>query len=217
MVINEKYIKGFCILLSGMVVKKKKSSISLKKKASKKKQSATRKETSSKKPKVKLHTLSPFWEKVEHINSWLIPPAVLSLAIIIVAELFFEIHSHFWEEVIHIADWIIIAIFVVDLIFIYYHVRNWKIFFTRFWLDILAVFPFILFFRGLGGVFRLFRISEELFFGQTLLHEGLEVRKASAAVKGQRLAKYLRMGARGIRVVTKSKFFTAFKKAKRRK
>ena len=127
MVINEKYIKGFCILLSGMVVKKKKSAISLKKKASKKKQSATRKETSSKKPKVKLHTLSPFWEKVEHINSWLIPPAVLSLAIIIVAELFFEIHSHFWEEVIHIADWIIIAIFVVDLIFIYYHVRKYSL------------------------------------------------------------------------------------------
>tara|TARA_Y100000310_G_C20673147_1_gene811396 strand:+ start:2321 stop:2920 length:600 start_codon:yes stop_codon:yes gene_type:complete len=171
----------------------------------------------AKSKKVKIHPLSPFWEKVEHINSKLIPYAVFALTIIIIVELFVDLHSHFWEEVIHIADVLIIIVFVIDLFFIFYHVRKWSIFFRRFWLDILAVFPFVLFFRGLAGLFRFFRISEQFFFGQTLLHEGLEVRKAAAAARTQKFAKYLRMGARGIRVVSKSRFFTAFKKAKRRK
>jgi hypothetical protein len=191
-----------------MVAKKRsKSSKKVKKKAA----------AAVKNSKKELHPLSPFWEKVEHINSKAIPYAVFTLTIIIIVELFVELHSHFLEGLIHIADYFIILIFVIDLCFIYYHVRNWKIFFRRFWLDILAVFPFVLFFRGLGGMFRLFRISEELFFGQTLLHEGLEVRKASAVARSQRMTKYFRLGVRGLRVVTKSRFFTAFKKAKRRK
>ncbi len=169
------------------------------------------------KSKIKLHPLSPFWENVEHINSILIPYAVFLLAIIIVVELFFEIHSHLLEQLIHLVDYLIIGVFVVDLCFIYYHVRRWSIFFRRFWLDILAVFPFVLFMRGLGSIFRFFKISDQLFFGQTLLHEGLEVRKAAAAARGQRIAKYLKLGARGIRVLSKSRFFSAFRNAKKRK
>ena len=165
----------------------------------------------------KLHPLSAFWEKVEHINAKLIPYAVFLLAIIIVVELFVEIHSHFLEEIIHIVDYLIIAVFVIDLCFIFYHVRKWSIFFKRFWLDILAVFPFVLFIRGLGSLFRFFRISEQFFFGQTLLHEGLEVRKAAAVARGQKMAKYMRLGARGIRVLSKSRFFSSFKNAKKRK
>ncbi len=181
-----------------------------------KKGSVSKRKAVSKK-KEELHHLPPFWEKVEHFNSRLIPPAILALGVIIIAELFFHPESHFWQEVIHISDMIIIAIFVVDLGFIYYHVQNWKIFFKRFWLDILAVFPFILFFRAAGSVFRFFRIAEQFIIGQTLLHEGLEVRKAVAASRAQKLAKYLRLGARGIRIVTKSKFFQAFRSPTRRK
>lgn len=166
---------------------------------------------------VKLHPLSPFWENIENINSKLIPYAVFALTIIIIIEIFVELHSHLIEELIHIIDYLIIVIFVIDLCFIYYHVRKWSIFFKRFWLDILAVFPFVLFFRGMSSLFRLFRISDELFFGQTLLHEGLEVRKAAAAARTQRIAKYLRLSARFLRVITKSRFFTAFRKAKRRR
>ena len=188
------------------------SSVSKKSRVAKKKKSL-----GSVLKKEELHHLPPFWEKVEHYNSMLIPPAILGLGAIIIAELFFHPESHFWQEVIHIGDMIIIAIFVIDLAFIYYHVRNWVIFFKRFWLDILAVFPFILFFRAAGSVFRFFRIAEQFIIGQTLLHESLEVRKAVAASKAQKFAKYLRLGARGIRIVSKSKFFQAFRSPVRRK
>ena len=172
-------------------------------------------------PRHELHPLPKWLEVIEHINASLIPPAVLALGVIIIVELFFELHSHFWEEVIHVADIVIISIFVIDLCFIFYHVRNWKIFFRDFWLDILAVFPFIFMFRAAGTFVRFFRIlrfGETAIVGQTILHEGLEVRKAaSAAARSQKFAKYVRMGSRSVRVLSKSRFFAAFKKATRRK
>ncbi len=155
------------------------------------------------------------WENIEYYNEHLIPIAVIALLIIIVVELFFEIHSHTIEQIIHIADYFVIAVFIIDLIFIFRRCRGLKFFFKHYWLDIIAVFPFIFIFRAFGSLFRLVLASEFL-FGQTVLHETLELRKLSYATKAQKAGRFARMIARVIRVVTKTRFFKRFKRPGKR-
>ena len=67
--------------------------------------------------------------------------------------------------------------FVLDLIFKFNRVRKIKIFLKKYWLDILAVFPFFLLFRAVEELALLFRFEKELAEGQKIVHSGLEVQK----------------------------------------
>lgn len=159
-----------------------------------------------------------FWEKIEHFNARLIPFALIGLLFVIVVELFFHEFAEHYHLLIFILDSLVIAIFVVDLIFLGVRAKNVRYFFRHYWLDLVAVFPFSLLFSLVSYVYELFFAAERLVLGQAILHEGLETKKfVSEAAKegkllarGGRLARYLRIVVRGLRVITKSRLFQEF-------
>ena len=68
---------------------------------------------------------------------------VLLLGVIIV-EFFFKDLAYHYHTLILIADYIVIATFVADLAFKYMRTRDIPTWARKYWLDILAVFPFFL-------------------------------------------------------------------------
>jgi hypothetical protein len=135
---------------------------------------------------------SELYEKTEIIIDRLIPPMILLLLIIIVLEFFYHdfVHHYHLEPYLVAGDWLVIAIFIIDLYFKYNRVSKLKDFFKKYWLDILAVFPFILFFRFFEGFLGIFAKSgDTLKKSQSLLHEGLEIEKGAArAIKEAEIA-----------------------------
>lgn len=160
--------------------------------------------------------MHPFWEKVEHVNHRLIFPAIILLLFIIVFELFVHTENHTLELAVTIADYIVIAVFVVDLIFLGIRAKNTKFFFKNYWLDLIAVFPFALTFGVIGEFSRLFRASEEAVgVGQAIFHEGVEVSKAAArAERFVKVGRGIKIGVRVLRVVSKTRLFTRFHRRK---
>ncbi len=160
--------------------------------------------------------MHPFWEKVEHINHRLILPAIILLFFIIIFELFIHTENHMLELAVHIADYIVIAVFVVDLIFLGIRAKSTKFFFKNYWLDLIAVFPFALTFGIVGEFSRLFRASEEVVgVGQAIFHEGVEVTKATARVERfAKVGREIKIGVRVLRVVSKTRLFTRFHRRK---
>ncbi len=160
--------------------------------------------------------MHPFWEKVEHLNHRLILPAIILLLFVIIFELFIHTENHTLELAVTITDYLIIAVFVIDLIFLGIHAKNVKFFFKNYWLDLLAVFPFALMFGIIGEFSRIFRASEEVVgVGQAIFHEGVEVTKATArAERFLKIGRGVKIGARVLRVVSKTRLFTRFHRRK---
>ncbi|MEK6950192.1 MAG: hypothetical protein AABX13_00515 [Nanoarchaeota archaeon] len=159
--------------------------------------------------------LSPFWEKVEKVNSKLIIPAVVILLFIIIYELFLHIENHTLELLVKILDGFVILVFVVDLIFLGWKAQSTKFFFKNYWLDILAVFPFGLIFNLVEQIYRVLAGTERFVVGQAIVHEGLELRKEARLVsKSARLSKFFRIGARLLRIITKTRLFSGFQRRK---
>lgn len=160
--------------------------------------------------------MHPFWEKVERVNHHLIFPAIILLLFVIIFELFIHTENPTLELAVTITDYIIISVFVVDLIFLGIHAKNVKFFFKNYWLDLLAVFPFALTFGIIGEFSRIFRASEEVVgVGQAIFHEGVEVTKAAArAERIFKVGRGVKIGARMVRIVSKTKLFTRFHRRK---
>lgn len=141
-----------------------------------------------------------FWEKVEKINGKLIPPALVLLLGIIIFELFVHTENLTVELIIKIADYVIISIFVVDLTFLAVKARGVKFFFKNYWLDVIAVFPFVLFSRVVS-----FFAESGFTIGQAIFHESVEVSKiATKAERFTKIGRGLKLGARMVRLVTKT-------------
>lgn len=152
--------------------------------------------------------MHPFWEKVEHYNAKLITPALIVLLGVIIYELFLHVENHTVELIIRIADALVITVFVIDLIFLASRARSAKFFFKNYWLDILAVFPFVIFFNVIESAYRIILATERLTLGQAILHETVEAsRGAKALAEGGKFARSLRIVARLLRIVTKSRLF----------
>jgi hypothetical protein len=122
--------------------------------------------------------------KTELLIDKLIPWMLLLLFGIIAAEFFFEevvakYHLHPW---IIAADTLVVAVFIVDLVFKYQRVMKVDKFIKKYWLEILAVFPFILFFRFFEGIFSFFIAEEALKHSQSIIHETLELEKGGAKI-----------------------------------
>jgi len=115
--------------------------------------------------------------EVEIIVDRIIPYLVILLIFLIAIEIFFYSYAEPYIIYIEIADQFIIFVFVLDLIFKFNRVRKIKIFLKKYWLDILAVFPFFLLFRAVEELALLFRFEKELAEGQKIVHSGLEVQK----------------------------------------
>ncbi len=162
--------------------------------------------------------MHPFWEKVEHYNSKLIPFALVLLLGIIVYELFLHIENHAVELIVKTADALVITVFVIDLIFLASRARSAKFFFKNYWLDILAVFPFVIFFNLIESAYRIIVATERLTLGQAILHETVEVsRGAKGLAEGGKFARFLRIFIRMLRVVTKSRLFTKVHHGRRKR
>lgn len=168
--------------------------------------------------------------KIELFVDKIIPYLLIILLFIIAGELFFYEtlkHYHFWVEA---ADWFIIFMFIVDLGFKYNRVRNVPSFLRRYWLDVIAVFPFFLLFRlvdeAMLAIGRIFGLSGETW--QRFLHIGVETGKLTeearllsdiereeklvaeigkGASRGERFARILRPVARMPRFLRAFDFF----------
>lgn len=152
-----------------------------------------------------------FWEKVEHYNAKLIPAAIIILLGIIIIE-FVPTENYIIKLIVRILDGLVIAIFVIDLIFLGIKAKNTVYFFKNYWLDVVAIFPFSLLFNVVNEVYRVVLATERLAVGQAILHESLEAKKGIGALaKSGKLAKMIKITARLIRVITKSRLFTHMK------
>lgn len=159
-----------------------------------------------------------FLEKVEHYNSKLIYPALVVLIGIIIFELFLNIENEmvlFW---VHFADYCVITVFVIDLIFLARKSKNAKFFFKHYWLDILAVFPFVLIFKVFEFIIALRAAEEGVVVGQAIFHETVEAGKVVAKTeKLTKLGRTTRIVVRIARFFTKTKFITRFKRKKKKR
>ena len=152
--------------------------------------------------------MNKFWKKVEHINAKLIPYAILALSFVIIVEIFFKDFAHHYHTPILILDYLVIGVFVIDLIFLAIKAKSVKFFFKSYWLDLLAVIPLAIGFTIASKLWRAAAAAGQVGVGQAILHETLEARKGISALgRTQKVAKYIRIAARSIRVVTKSRLF----------
>ena len=138
--------------------------------------------------------------KLEKIIDVLIVPSVITLAILIIGGLFFDLEKY--EPLVTIADTAVAFVFVTDLVLKYRRVNSVKKFIRLYWLEILAVFPFYLLFRVLTFASDFGPASEILqkaFHESSLLKEGREI---EAFAREERLAgRLLRVGQRSLRII----------------
>ena len=158
-----------------------------------------------------------FWEKVEHYNSKLILPAIVILMFVIMVELGFQDFAHHYHTIIQILDIFVIAVFVVDLIFLAIRAKSTKFFFKNYWLDMVAIFPFAIFLNVVSKLYIAFASVGKVAVGQAILHESLEARKGVRALaRAGRFTRWIRVVARSLRIVTKTKLGSMFTKQHKR-
>ncbi len=116
-------------------------------------------------------------KKLEYFTDRIIPYLLVLLAAVLILEFFFKEAAQKYYSLISIADMIIIFFFALDLAYKFNRVRKLKLFLKKYWLDIIAVFPFFLVFRLAEEIFVLFRLSPELSESQKFFHIGLETEK----------------------------------------
>ncbi len=154
-----------------------------------------------------------FLKEVELIVDISIPYLLVLHTFLIVIEFSLAEAAEKYSLFFDFSHGFIIFIFVLDLIFKYQRTRTLKQFFTHYWLDILAVFPFYLVFRLFEQAALLFRLSEVTQESQKILHEGLEVEKlvakeAQEVEKGSKLLpRFLRALQRSPRLLKARVFF----------
>ena len=95
--------------------------------------------------------------------------------------------------------------------------RQFKPFVKKFWLDIIAVFPFFLVFRIVEELFLLLSVSQDVAEGQKFLHFGLEAEKIvkeesalkelSSLQKESRFIKEIESGTKLTRTSLFARFF----------
>lgn len=152
-----------------------------------------------------------YWERLEHYNSLLVPYAVALLLILIILELFIHPQNKAALIFIEIFDLLVLIVFVIDLSFLAIKAKSTSFFFKHYWLDLLVLFPFGLFFAVTARLARTAFFAERFLVGQTLVHEGLEVRKGvSILARTGRLAKISRIIARIFRFILRTDIFLRF-------
>jgi len=124
-----------------------------------------------------------FLHKIEKLVDKLIPICLLILIPIIIIELFYEDFSYHYHNIISFIDSMVVLVFFADLVFKYIRVHNVPKFLRRYWLDILAIFPFYTVFRIFEKVaFLINPLSEGFQSSQMIIHEGLEIEKEGSKI-----------------------------------
>ena len=120
--------------------------------------------------------------KMETLADKAVPYALVLLIVIIVVEVFFGDFAHQYHSYIIAMDYAVISVFVVDLAFKYIHSRTNCGFVKKYWLDIIAVFPFIIMFRVFEELILLARIERGVGEAQAVLHTGVGIEKEVSKV-----------------------------------
>ena len=150
--------------------------------------------------------MHPLLKKLEHFTDRFIPYLLVILAAVLIVEFFFKDIAFEYHNWITTADLAIIFFFSVDLAFKFNRVRKVKLFLKKYWLDIIAVFPFFLLFRLVEELFFLFRLSPELSEGQKFFHIGLETEKLAKEERALRELAELQRETR----LTRTRMFARF-------
>ena len=97
--------------------------------------------------------------KVEVFIDSLIPVAIILIITITVAEVFFSkfVQPYYW--VIDVIDLAIIWVFIMDLYFKFKHAKSIPAFLKRYWIYIIAIFPFFLIFRLVEKFYQISTLS----------------------------------------------------------
>lgn len=123
--------------------------------------------------------MEPWLHKLEVLVDKSIPYLVLILLILIILDIFYHEKTLPYENQILLLDYLIVLIFIIDLSFKYYRVKNAKTFIKKYWIDIIAVFPFFLIFRLVEEILILIRVSEGITESQKFLHTAVGIEKIS--------------------------------------
>ena len=133
-------------------------------------------------------------DKMETLVDKTVPYALVLLMIIIAIEVFFKDFAHQYHSYLIAMDYAVISVFVVDLGFKYIHSRTNTGFVKKNWLDIIAVFPFIIMFRVFEELILLARIERGVGEAQAVLHTGVGIEKEVS--KAARLEKEVLAGSK---------------------
>jgi hypothetical protein len=160
----------------------------------------------------KIDVMNKWMHKAEAVIDKLIPPMLVVLLAVIIIEIWFQDIAEHYHTAILIADYCVLSVFLVDVIFKYIRIKPFKKFLRKSWLDILAIFPFAVFFRTFEAFFG---FSQTLERGQMILHESLEAEKEVAKIvqETEKIAKVSRTSrfSRFIRPIARApRFVKAF-------
>lgn len=115
--------------------------------------------------------MNDFWKRINLGINKIMPYTLILLLVLIILEISIKNPNEYLILLFEFLDTIIVEIFIIDLIFLYIKSKNIRFFFTNYWLDILAVFPFGLVFRFAENFFLIGIEAERLLVGQKVLHE----------------------------------------------
>lgn len=145
----------------------------------------------------------PDWlETIERIVDRAVPYVLVLLAVLIIIE--FTHVADPYHDIFVTIDYFIVAFFVIDLCFKWFHTRDVLKFIKLYWIDIIAVFPFYAIFRVYFAATELFAAGEQT---QKFLHEAVLLRETKLlreAEYGAKLAKegrFIRVIARSLRIL----------------
>lgn len=116
-------------------------------------------------------------KKLEVIADRLIPYLLLLLVFIIIIDIFYKDVAEMYKFQIGLLDGFIVGVFLTDLIFKFIRTKNFPDFIKKYWLEILAVFPFYLLFRALELTFGFLELSGIIKQSQNIFHSGIELEK----------------------------------------
>jgi hypothetical protein len=126
------------------------------------------------------------WKKrIESIVEKIIPWTLIVLIFILIIEYGFSsfVIAYNLQLWIDIIDGAVVSVFCVDLYFRYLRIKPFKKFLIESWLDILAVFPFVLMFRSMELFAGTTTASDILKAIQSALHTTIEVEKVAQDVE----------------------------------
>lgn len=121
-----------------------------------------------------------------HLVDFLIPVCLVLLIVVLVIEFFFSKFAEHYSLLLGVADGFIVLVFFFDVVFKYQRASTIPNFLKESWLDIIAIFPFFLFFRvfeGIGIIKAAGEVVEIGTSGQKVLHTGVEVTKEFGALE----------------------------------
>lgn len=134
-----------------------------------------------------------FRKRIEHSIDKAIPFCLILILLILIAEIFFHQYTEPYQTLIEILDYIIITVFAADLFFKYQRLKNKNEFIKKYWIEIIAIFPFMLFFRTIESLIAVEMASREIKEAQTILHETVEFKRAARGTEGLRTARFIKI------------------------